>query len=421
MTDRPTLRIAHLADTHLGYSALTRVCPDSGRNQRAVDIEASFATVIDDILARGDIDLVIHAGDVFHHSRPPMQTLIFFVRQMRRLEAAGIPVVVIGGNHDTPRLRHAGSVLDLCAIACNTVHFATGYEWERFRFDIHGETVAVTAVPHGAFTNEQPPDALPAADAERNLLVAHGSYNLEVNNVLRGGADDIGESLMDARYDYVALGHWHLHGPKGGRIYYSGSTERIGLGDLKAEPGYLRVALNGADTPEVAHVPVPSRTILALPWMDGEGLSADAIAAEIVQHLELEQRRDGDRFARAMVLAAVDKAPLGTDREVVRQLRGQEITKACWAFIPNIRTVRTGVEQNEEAGAIGQLLDEFAAFVEGRRVEGAYDPLFAASFHETGRTLLEEALRREDEQPTLALPPEQPAAPAPALVGGGGV
>ncbi len=49
MADQP-LRIAHLADTHLGYSALTKLNPMSGHNQRAVDIERAFAAAIDDIL-----------------------------------------------------------------------------------------------------------------------------------------------------------------------------------------------------------------------------------------------------------------------------------------------------------------------------------------------------------------------------------
>ena len=58
LTGLPTrkIRIAHLADTHLGYSAYGKADPESGRNQRAVDIEDSFAAAISDILTR-DVDL----------------------------------------------------------------------------------------------------------------------------------------------------------------------------------------------------------------------------------------------------------------------------------------------------------------------------------------------------------------------------
>jgi exonuclease SbcD len=163
-----TLRIAHIADTHLGYSAYGKADPVSGRNQRAVDIEASFAAAITDILKRG-VDLVLHAGDAFHHTRPSWSTLTHFVRQMRRLEDAGIPAVVIAGNHDTPRLRSTGSVFALLALALPRVNFISGYETEEVLIERPG--VMVHGVPHGALTNPDPPAILPAKGL-RNIVVA---------------------------------------------------------------------------------------------------------------------------------------------------------------------------------------------------------------------------------------------------------
>ena len=406
MSDAP-LRIAHLADTHLGYSALTRLCPNTGRNQRAVDIERAFAAAVDHIIASGDIDLVLHAGDVFHHSRPPMQTLIFFVQQMRRLEAAGIPTIVIGGNHDTPRLRNAGSVLDLCAVACRNVQFATGYDWERFPLIINDRKVVVTAVPHGAFTNEQPPNAILTENEAVNLLIAHGSFDLAVQHDRRGGADEIEDALLDPRYDYIALGHWHIHERKRTNTFYSGSTERIGLSDLLAKPGYVRVAVGGADGLAIEHVPLPARDHLTLPIVKGEELSAEAIVAQVVRHLE---REPPARRAEAMVLCGVRDTALGVDREVVRMLRGLDIVKECWAFVPDVRAIRAPGALIEESSPIGQLLDEFTEFVATRAASGVYEPAFAASFRETGRALLEEALRSDEEAHPVAVAPEPVAA-----------
>ena len=398
-----TLRIAHLADTHLGYSAMTRLCPQSGRNQRAVDVERAFAAAIDEIIAAGDIDLVIHAGDVFHHSRPPMHTLIFFVRQLRRLEAAGIPTIVVGGNHDTPRLRTAGSVLDLCAVACHNVSFATGYEWERFALELGGRRVIVTAVPHGAFTNEQPPDAMLTDGDAINLLVAHGSYQLNLTHDSRGGADEIHDALLDARYDYIALGHWHLHERKGANIFYSGSTERIGLADLETKPGYVRIALNGSHEPVTEHRALPARTHVTLPTVHADGLGADAIIAEVVRRLERESAKTR---REAIVLCRVYDAPLGVDREVVRILRGLDIVKECWAFLPDVRSLRAPGMHQEESSPIGQLLDEFDTFVTARVTDGLYEAPFAATFRDTGHRLLHDALEQETEAPTLPLPAE---------------
>ncbi|MCA9878163.1 MAG: DNA repair exonuclease, partial [Thermomicrobiales bacterium] len=167
---RPTLRVAHLADTHLGFSGYGKADPETGRNQRAVDFERAFVHVISDILSR-DVDLVIHAGDVFHHTRPSWHTLALFVQQMRRLEEAGIPAVVIAGNHDTPRLRTSGSLYSVMQLSLPRVAFMTGYLTEERRFPeldllVHG-------VPHGSLVNPDPPLILPEGGV-RNIVVTHG-------------------------------------------------------------------------------------------------------------------------------------------------------------------------------------------------------------------------------------------------------
>ena len=127
------LRIAHLSDTHLGYRAYYKTDPATGRNQRSVDIEHAYERAVSDILTRG-VDLVIHSGDVFHHARPAYSAMRAFVRQSRRLEQAKLPVLVIGGNHDTPRLRTSGSVFSVLELALPDITFVAGYEQETVPF-----------------------------------------------------------------------------------------------------------------------------------------------------------------------------------------------------------------------------------------------------------------------------------------------
>jgi len=128
------IRIAHISDTHLGYRALGKTDPLTGRNQRSVDVELAFADAITDILAR-DVDLVVHSGDLFNQTRPPYAAIGAAMRQFRRLEAAGIPAVVIGGNHDTPRLRSSGSVFSLLSLVAPETKFVGGYEADTIPFD----------------------------------------------------------------------------------------------------------------------------------------------------------------------------------------------------------------------------------------------------------------------------------------------
>ena len=217
----PRLKIAHLADTHLGYSAYGKADPESGRNQRAVDIENSFAAAVSDILTR-DVDLVLHAGDVFHHTRPSWSTLTHFVRQMRRVEQAGIPAVVIAGNHDTPRLRTTGSVFGLLSLALPSTKFIAGYEAEEHSLQELG--VLVHGVPHGALVNPDPP-AVPPDPTMRNIVVTHGiAPGFKSWAGREAGEANLRGNVLDTSYDYVALGHIHLREKVGINAWYSGST-----------------------------------------------------------------------------------------------------------------------------------------------------------------------------------------------------
>jgi hypothetical protein len=58
------------------------------------------------------------------------------------------------------------------------------------------------------------------------------------------------------------------------------------------------------------------------------------------------------------------------------------------------------------------VVSKFNDFVTARAGNGLYEPSFATAFRETGRTLLEEALRLGDETVPVALPRE------PIAVGG---
>ena len=252
------LRIAHLADTHLGYRALSKTDPITGRNQRSVDIERAFVATIDDLLAR-NIDLVIHAGDLFQHPRPVFSAIGVAIRQFRRLEAAGIPTVVIGGNHDTPRMRASGSVFGLLAAALPDIRFAGGYEMEFFR--PQGMDTVLTLMPHGSLTNPEPPLPLPTP-GQRNILVTHGlAPSVGLDTVRREpGEEALSNEMLDAGFDYIALGHFHaFHQPPGtSNAWYSGATERMGWGDQHNTPGYALVELGESDR-SVTHIPLPTR------------------------------------------------------------------------------------------------------------------------------------------------------------------
>jgi len=62
------MRIAHLADLHLGFRQFQRL-DASGVNQREADVAGAFRRAIDAVIDRRP-DAVLIAGDLFHSVRP---------------------------------------------------------------------------------------------------------------------------------------------------------------------------------------------------------------------------------------------------------------------------------------------------------------------------------------------------------------
>ena len=388
--ERP-LRIAHLADTHLGYSMYGKADPGSGRNQRAVDIERSFAAAIDDILTR-DVDLVLHAGDVFHHTRPSWTTLAHFVRQMRRLEERAIPAVVIAGNHDTPRLRTTGSVYRLLELTLPLVKFITGYEVEEQLYPELG--VLVHGVPHGAHTNPDPP-ALLLDRALRNIVVSHGTaQGFEKMAGHEPGEIKLRGNVLDSEFAYVALGHIHQRNQVSINAWYSGSTERTSWGDQEAEPGYAVVTLGEpGSVPQVEFRDIAARPMLTLNPIDGAERTAEDLAAMILE------RAGALDMPEAMMRVQLDHAPRPLFRETDALVRRQ-MGSVAW----HIRLTAPGelLDPLGRDGASGLAdlhpLTLFADFVRQREAAGAYEPAFASAFRERGLQALEEAIQRAQVQ-----------------------
>jgi DNA repair exonuclease SbcCD nuclease subunit len=87
------LKIAHFADTHLGYRQY-------GLAERENDFYERFDEIIDHMI-ENDVDCVIHSGDLFESPKPPIKALLTAQQGFMRLVSHNIPVYVIAGNHQT--------------------------------------------------------------------------------------------------------------------------------------------------------------------------------------------------------------------------------------------------------------------------------------------------------------------------------
>ena len=97
------VRILLLADSHLGLDLPVR--PRSDRRRRGHDFLANYRRALEPART-GEVDVVVHAGDVF--DRPTVASSVAYqaYEPLRRVADLGIPVLVIPGNHERSRLPH---------------------------------------------------------------------------------------------------------------------------------------------------------------------------------------------------------------------------------------------------------------------------------------------------------------------------
>ena len=107
------MKLAHLADLHLGFRQYDRQTPRGG-NQREADVAEAFRRAVDDLLVQRP-DLIVFAGDIFHSVRPTNPAILFLFQQLHRLRTGlpDAPIVMIAGEHDTPRSVETGTILRL--------------------------------------------------------------------------------------------------------------------------------------------------------------------------------------------------------------------------------------------------------------------------------------------------------------------
>ena len=135
------MRLAHFSDTHLGFSEFSRIDAASGLNAREVDAYNSFERAIQTIIELKP-DLAIHAGDLFHTPRPSNRAIFKGLEGLKKLVDAGIPTVVIAGNHSTPRVFSSGFIFETSNLL--GVHAVYGSQVQV----LHIRDAVVHCVPH---------------------------------------------------------------------------------------------------------------------------------------------------------------------------------------------------------------------------------------------------------------------------------
>jgi DNA repair protein SbcD/Mre11 len=242
------MQFIHFSDTHLGYSDYNRIDPQTGINQREKDFYDAWENMIEEII-NADVDFVVHAGDLFHSTRPTNRAIAVALEGIQQIKDAGIPFVLISGNHSTPKIRATGSIFESIDLFPN-VYTAYKSKYEKFQIG----NCAVHCIPHCSLSDE-----LEFAfqqieideSSQYNILTTHGSWAGEKSfsmgefNEQRLKDPELNEKFQ---FDYIALGHYHKHIIIKPHVVYSGSTEHTSFNEAGNPTGYMTVDLENGES-----------------------------------------------------------------------------------------------------------------------------------------------------------------------------
>ncbi|HKC48608.1 MAG TPA: DNA repair exonuclease [Gemmatimonadales bacterium] len=385
------MKLAHLADLHLGYRQFDRQNA-RGANQREADVAEAFRRAVDDLLEQRP-DLIVMAGDIFHSVRPTNPAILFLFAQLQRLRVAlpDTPVVLVAGDHDTPRTSETGSILKLYeAVGAEIVIDAPR------RIVYPKLDCAVLAVPHQALASPEPPSLRPERGGPTfNVLVTHGqrpSLGEERGTMDYGGAPLSLEDLAPAKWDYIALGHHHVAQELAPNVWYSGTLEYLppnpwGQLQDQAERGlkgkcYLLVTL-----PKLRVMPryiTPVRQHVELEPIQGAGLTAKQLDAKIAAAVAQAKPAIDGNVVRLVVWDVARATAHDLDHPAIRGYKSRALH-----FQLDLRRPQTTYQTGSGAPSRRQTLPETLRDFLSRRLLDADIP--RDEFVRTGVEYLEQA------------------------------
>jgi exonuclease SbcD len=264
--------ILHFSDAHIDMANYGRHDAQSGLPVRVLDFLKSLDTIIDAAISER-VDMVLFAGDAYKDRNPAPTFQREWGRRIIRLSRAGIPTLLLVGNHDiSPALGRAHAIQEFDTLEVPHVHVISRPAFLGPQ-DLEGLPLQVLALPWVSRSglvaslglSEVDPGKVYAELEARltqlvqgwldqvdpdlpTVLTAHASvqgakYGAERSVMLGGDLVLPGGLVRDPRLDYVALGH--IHKPQdlneGGYppVIYPGSIERVDFGEVEDDKYYI--------------------------------------------------------------------------------------------------------------------------------------------------------------------------------------
>ncbi|MEF8879775.1 MAG: exonuclease SbcCD subunit D [Candidatus Thermoplasmatota archaeon] len=358
------MKILHVADTHLGYSAYRKVTSD-GVNQREQDTYDSFKQFIDYALSSPP-DLIIHAGDLFDSVRPNNRAITLAVQQILRLSKKNIPFVIIAGNHEHPKLRETGHIFSVFDHLDN-VYPIYHDRYEKMDLTIKEKKVRLHLIPQcnsKEVFEEEIHKLKPDNSKDLNILMAHGA----VKGIKAFSMNELNELMIPADYlskdfDYIALGHYHTYTQLNNNSFYAGSTERFSFTEANEDKGFIEITVDEENKIDTNFVQLDTREMLDLPSIDCSDLKLEEVSKKISKQIEAAQPED--KIFRITLQNIPVHIYRGLDLSEIKKDAKQAVHHEIKADI--IRD--DGSKRHTDSAKIDLLSREFQRFIKNKEIK----------------------------------------------------
>ncbi|NBP13846.1 exonuclease subunit SbcD [bacterium] len=275
------IKVIHTADIHFGMENYGKIDPETGIHTRLLDFEKALNFCIDYAIEQ-EVDLFLFSGDAYKTAHPTPTQQKLFMRCLLRLFKAGIPIIIIVGNHDNPLSFGKAHCLEIFKdMPLEGFHVVAKPELIKLNTK-HGP-LQVVAIPwptrntlslntkHSTQSPEEITQYISQAVAviiqdyaqqldptipsilASHMTVSSGVFSGSEKRAIYGNDPVLMPSqLAIDPFDYVALGHLHRYqnlNPNGyPAIVYSGSIERVDFGERKEAKGFCLVNVERNNT-----------------------------------------------------------------------------------------------------------------------------------------------------------------------------
>lgn len=382
------VKLLHLSDIHMGSGfSHGQTNPITGLNTRLEDCVAALERCIDRALGE-PVDLVLFGGDAFPDATPPPLVQQAFAAQFQRLVEAGIPTVMLVGNHDQHAQGAGGASLSIYR-TLGVPGVIVGDSLATHRIDTCSGPIQVVTLPwitRSTLLTRPETDALSLGEINQLLLdrlraalegeirrldptvptvlLAHlmtdtARYGAERFLAISKGFTVPMALLARPCFHYVALGHVHRHQVlcQDPWVVYPGSIERVDFSEEGEEKGFVLAEVT-CDRTTVAFQSLPVRAFRTI--------SVELLAAKDPQ---------------AELLAAIDQADI--DEAVVRltyrlgptQIDAIDMAELARALaVAHSYTIHPELVSQQSRSRLPEL-----------RADGATDPLSALQLYLANR------------------------------------